>query len=153
MNAVEIEQAISELAEKPFDRQEFPFQFLEAFGNKETTLKRLRQGVSNKSDLGGVLQTNNIHIVTCAPGEVSVTLAALRSSPATAKGKARFILATDGETLEAEDLTSDDPAIACAYGDFPDHFGFFLPLAGITTVKQIRESAFDIKATGRLNRL
>ena len=27
------------------------------------------------------------------------------------------------------------------------------PLAGITTVKQIRENAFDIKATGRLNRL
>ena len=37
--------------------------------------------------------------------------------------------------------------------DFSDHFGFFLPLAGITTVKQIRENAFDIKATGRLNRL
>ena len=153
MNAVEIEQAISELAEKPFDRQEFPFQFLEAFGNKETTLKRLRQGVSNKSDLGGLLQTNNIHIATCAPGQTSATFAALRASPATAKGKARFILATDGETLESEDLTSDDPPIACAYPDFHDHFGFFLPLAGITTVKQIRESAFDIKATGRLNRL
>ena len=153
MNAVEIEQAISELAEKPFDGQEFAFQFLEAFGNKETTLKRLRQGVSNKSDLGGVLQTNNIHIATCAPGQVSATIIALRNSPATAKGKARFILATDGETLEAEDLTSDDPPIACAYPDFHDHFGFFLPLAGITTVKQIRESAFDIKATGRLNRL
>ncbi len=153
MNAVEIEQAISELAEKPFDRQEFPFQFLEAFGNKETTLKRLRQGVSNKSDLGGLLQTNNIHIATCAPGQTSATIAALRASPATAKGKARFILATDGETLEAEDLTSDDPPVACAYPDFHDHFGFFLPLAGITTVKQIRESAFDIKATGRLNRL
>ena len=153
MNAVEIEQAISELAEKPFDRQEFPFQFLEAFGNKATTLKRLRTGVSNKSDLGGVLQTNNIHIVTCATGQVSATIAALRDSPATAKGKARFILATDGETLEAEDLNSDDAPIACAYPDFHDHFGFFLPLAGITTVKQIRESAFDIKATGRLNRL
>ncbi|MDZ4094539.1 MAG: DNA methyltransferase [Paracoccaceae bacterium] len=153
MNAVEIEQAISELAEKPFDRQEFPFQFLEAFGNKDTTLKRLRTGVSNKSDLGGVLQTNNIHIATCAPGQTSATIAALRASPATARGKARFILATDGETLEAEDLTSDDPPVACAYPDFHDHFGFFLPLAGITTVKQIRESAFDIKATGRLNRL
>jgi len=153
MNAVEIEQAISELAEKPFDRQEFPFQFLEAFGNKETTLKRLRSGVSNKSDLGGVLQTNNIHIVACMPGQTSATLAALRTRSATTKGKARFILATDGETLEAEDLTSDDAPIACAYPDFHDHFGFFLPLAGITTVKQIRESAFDIKATGRLNRL
>lgn len=153
MNAVEIEQAISELAEKPFDRQEFPFQFLEAFGNKDTTLKRLRSGVSNKSDLGGVLQTNNIHIVTCDLGQTSATLADLRASPATARHKARFILATDGETLEAEDLTSDDPPVACTYPDFHDHFGFFLPLAGITTVKQIRESAFDIKATGRLNRL
>ena len=43
--------------------------------------------------------------------------------------------------------------VACAYADFPNHFGFFLPLAGITTVKQIRESSFDIRATGRLNRL
>jgi hypothetical protein len=153
MNAVEIEQAISDLAEKPFDRQEFPFQFLEAFGNKDATLKRLRSGHSNKSDLGGVLQTNNIHIATCDAGQVTATLAALRASPATARAKARFILATDGETLEAEDLTSDDPPVACAYTDFPDHFGFFLPLAGITTGKQIRESAFDIKATGRLNRL
>ena len=54
MNAVEIEEAISEFAEQPFDAQEFPFAFLEAFGNKATTLKRLRSGVSNKSDLGGV---------------------------------------------------------------------------------------------------
>jgi len=153
MNAVEIEQAVSELAEQPFDREEFPFQFLAAFGNKDTTLKRLRTGVSNKSDMGGVLQTNNIHIATCAPGQTHATLTALRASPATARQKARFILATDGETLEAEDLTADDPPVASAYPDFHNNFGFFLPLAGITTVKQIRESAFDIKATGRLNRL
>jgi hypothetical protein len=42
---------------------------------------------------------------------------------------------------------------ASAYRDFPDHFGFFLPLAGITTVEQISENAFDIRATSRLNRL
>ncbi len=34
MNAVEIEQAISELAKQPFDTGEFAFLFLEAFGNK-----------------------------------------------------------------------------------------------------------------------
>jgi hypothetical protein len=68
MNAVEIEEAISVLAEQPFDAQEFPFAFLEAFGNKETTIKRLRKGESNKSDLDGVLQTNNIHIAVTAPG-------------------------------------------------------------------------------------
>lgn len=153
MNAVEIEEAISALAEQPFDGGEFPFAFLQAFGNKETTIKRLRAGASNKSDLGGVLQTNNIHIVVCPPGEVTKTLAALKASPATVKAKARFILATDGVDLEAEDLESDDPPVACAYADFPDHFGFFLPLAGITTVKQVRESSFDIRATSRMNRL
>src|SRR4051812_5626174 len=68
MNAVEIEEAISALAELPFVAEEFPFAFLEAFGNKETTLKRLRKGDSNKSDMGGVLQTNNIHIAVSPPG-------------------------------------------------------------------------------------
>ena len=152
MNAVEIEEAISALAEQPFDAQEFPFSYLEAFGNKPTTIKRLRSGASNRSDLGGVLQTSNIHMVTCRPGEVTKTLAALKASPATAKAKARFILATDGADFEAEDLDSGE-TVDCPYQDFPDHFGFFLPLAGITTVKQVRESSFDIRATSRLNRL
>ena len=152
MNAVEIEEAISQLAEQPFDPAGFPFAFLEAFGNKETTLKKLRAGASNKSDLGGVLQTSNIHIKVCAEGQVTQTLTELKASPATTKGKAKFILATDGLALEAEDMATGE-TIACDYPDFPNHFGFFLSLAGISTVKQIRENAFDIRATGRLNRL
>lgn len=152
MNAVEIEEAVSILAGQDFDAAEFPFAFLQAFGNKATTIKRLRSGASNKSDLGGVLQTGNIHLAVAPPGEVSKTLAALKESPATARAKARLILATDGTDFEAEDLESGE-TVACAYQDFPDHFGFFLPLAGITTVKQVRESSFDIRATSRLNRL
>jgi hypothetical protein len=152
MNPVEIEEAVSALAERPFDPAEFPFAFLEAFGNKETTIKRLRKGESNKSDLGGVLQTNNIHIGVAKPGEVTKMLDALRTSPATTKGKAKFVLATDGDTFEAEDLVGGE-TVACAFPEFPNKFGFFLPLAGISAVKQIRENAFDIRATGRLNRL
>ncbi|MGB3405141.1 MAG: type IIL restriction-modification enzyme MmeI [Microcoleaceae cyanobacterium] len=155
MNAVEIEEAVSQLAQSPFDPEEFPFAFLEAFGNKSTTIKRLkskRSNSTNKSDLGGVLQRHNIHIKVCPEGEVTATLTALRESPATTKHKAKFILATDGKTLEAENIT-DGETIACDYPNVADHFGFFLMLAGITTVKQIRENAFDIKATGRLNRL
>ena len=153
MNAVEIEQAISDLAAQPFERAEFPFAFLEAFGNKATTIKKLRQGASNASDVsGGVLQRSNIHIATCAAGSVDDTLKALRESPKTATAKAKFILATDGDQFQAEDLASGE-IVSCAYADFPDHFGVFLPLAGITTVKQIRESTFDIRATSRLNKL
>ena len=153
MNAVEIEQAISDLALQPFDAAEFPFAFLAAFGNKDTTLRRLRAGNNNASDVpGGVLQRNNIHIAVCQPGTTGDGLHALRSSPATAKGKAKFILATDGQTLEAEDLTAGE-TIACDYPDFPDHFGFFLPLAGISTVKEIKDNPIDVRATGRLNKL
>ncbi len=153
MNAVEIEQAISDLALQPFDAAEFPFAFLAAFGNKDTTLRRLRAGNNNASDVpGGVLQRNNIHIAVCRPGTTGAGLHALRRSPATDKGKAKFILATDGQTLEAEDLTAGE-TIACDYPDFPDHFGFFLPLAGISTIKEIKDNPIDVRATGRLNKL
>lgn len=153
MNAVEIEQAISELAEQPFDAAEFPFAFLAAFGNKDTALKRLRAGNNNTSDVpGGVLQRSNIHIAACDVGIVSETFKALRASPATTKAKAKFILATDGQTLEAEELSSGE-TIACAYQDFPNYFGFFLPLAGISTIKEIKDNPIDVRATGRLNKL
>lgn len=152
MNAVEIEEAVSQLVEQPFDPEGFPFALLEAFGNKATTIKRLRAGATNKSDVGGVLQRNQIHLAVSEPGGVGEMLVALRESPATEKGKAKFILATDGESLEAEDRVGGE-TLACEYRQLPDHFGFFLTLAGISTVREVRENAFDIKATARLNRL
>ena len=159
MNAVEIEAALSDLALAPFDAAEFPFAFLAAFGNKDTTLKRLRSGNNNASDVSGtgvmnaVLQRSNIHIAVCEAGAVGDTLNALRASPATARARAKFILATDGQTLEAEALVGENETIACAYENFPDHFGFFLPLAGISTIKEIKDNPIDVRATGRLNKL
>ncbi len=109
MNAVEIEQAISDLAEQPFDAENFPYAFLEAFGNKETVIKRLKSGGENKSDVqNGVLQRNNIHIAVCKVGETNAILDALRASSATDKFKAKFILATDGVDFEAEDLNTGE---------------------------------------------
>ena len=153
MNAVEIESAISDLALEPFDAVEFPFVFLAAFGNKETALKRLRAGNNNASDVpGGVLLRSNIHIAACESGSVGETLKALRASPATTKAKAKFILATDGQTLEAEELITGE-TITCDYPDLPNHFGFLLPLAGISTIKEIKDNPIDVRATSRLNKL
>jgi hypothetical protein len=107
MNAVEIEEAVSSLAAAPFNAAEFPFQFLRAFGNKETTIKRLRSASTSDVE-GGVLQRNAIHIAVCAEGEVGETLAKLRASPKTAASKVKFILATDGVMLEAEEVNSGE---------------------------------------------
>ena len=153
MNAVEIEEARSRLAEQPFDAAEFPYAFLEAFGNKATTINRLRKRDSNKTDIeGAVLQHNNIHMAISPAGEVLKTLERLKNSPATTRQKAKYILATDGEYFQAEDIISGD-AIVCEYKDFPSYFGFFLPLAGISYTKEIKEVEMDIKASRRLNRL
>jgi hypothetical protein len=153
VNAVEIEEAISLLAEQPFVADAFPYAFLEAFGNKPTEIQRLTKGNSNKSDVdGAVLQAKNIHLAVSPEGDVLKTLHKLKTSPATVKHKAKFILATDGREFQAEDLASGE-TVVCDYADFPNHFGFFLPLAGISTVKQISENAFDIRATSRLNKL
>jgi hypothetical protein len=164
LNAVEIEEAVSKLVEEPFDAAEFSYAFLEAFGNKSATLQRLRsvgKNSTNKTDLTAhgihaVLQRNNIHIATCAtggPDAVSGLLKRLVDSPASSKHKAKFALATDGNTVHAECLNSEEPPLVCKFKELADHFGYFLELAGISTVRQIRENAFDIKATGRLNRL
>jgi hypothetical protein len=137
VNAVEIEEAISDLAAQPFDPAAFPYAFLEAFGNKPTTIKRLRSGASNKSDLGGVLQTNNIHMRPARR--------ARHANPSRAQGQPG-----DGQsqgqvhprhrrrrTWRPRTCQRRDGRLSLSR--LPNHFGFFLPLAGITTVKQIRD--------------
>ncbi|OLO08372.1 lactate dehydrogenase [Salinicola sp. MH3R3-1] len=152
MNAVEIEEAVSQLSTEPFDPEQFPFVFLAAFGNKEATIKRLRAGNTNKSDVGGVLQRNNIHIAIAEPGRTAEKLAELKASLMTERQKAKFILVTDGEQIEAEEIGSGE-ALACRYEELGNNFSFFLSLAGISTVREIKNNPIDIKATSRLNRL
>jgi hypothetical protein len=150
LNAVEIEEAISQLSEQPFDAANFPYAFLEAFGNKETTIKRLRAGATNKSDRGGVLQTGSIHIATCKVGLVTQTLRALKESPATTKAKAKFVLATDGVDFQAEELAGGE-TVACAYSDFP--ITSVSSYCWLVSLPSNKENSFDIRATSRMNRL
>ncbi|WP_317986156.1 type IIL restriction-modification enzyme MmeI [Xanthomonas oryzae] len=67
---------------------------------------------------------------------------ALRTSPRTLPDKANFIPATDGKTLEAADLIGGE-VLACDFKSFADHFGFFLELTGISTIKG---NSFEVRA-------
>lgn len=75
MNAVEIEQAISGLAEGPFDAEAFPYQFLESFGAKAATIKRLRSGNTNKDLFTATVEqmsdrgSSNTHEIITYAGE------------------------------------------------------------------------------------
>ena len=154
MNAVEIEEELLKLTGEPFDAAHSLFQFLLAFGHKDTTIRKLRSGNTNASDVtGGVLLRNHIHLAIANPGDVSAKLQELKASPKTISAKAKFVLATDGEMVEVEDLGSGDTK-ASPYSEMAAQcFGMLLPLAGITTVREIQNNPIDIRATGRLNRL
>ncbi|MFM9970620.1 MAG: type IIL restriction-modification enzyme MmeI [Burkholderiales bacterium] len=90
MNAAEIEAAISDVALQPFNPAQFPFAFLAAFGNKSTSLKRLRTGNNNGSNVSvGVPQRNNVHLTVCEADAIGETLKALRAGPATTKANAK----------------------------------------------------------------
>lgn len=156
VSPVEIEEALFEVAQAAFDPAEFPFQFLAAFGNNEVTLKRLRKvgaGGTNLSDIpGAVLQRNHVHLAVCEPGRVRETFEALKASSKNASYRIKLVLATDGESLEAEYLANGEP-LACPFSELAEQFGYFLPFAGITTIQQIKDNPIDVRATGRLNKL
>jgi hypothetical protein len=151
MNAVEIEDAIAKLSAEPYDRAQFSFQFLSAFGFKDTTIRKLR--ASSGTDIhGAVLLKPHIHLAVTDAGGTSAAVIALKQNPRTAKAKAKFVLATDGDFIEAEELATGE-ALACPFKELANHFGFFLPLAGISTVAEIKDNPIDIRATSRLNKL
>ena len=153
MNPVEIEETLSDFIKEPFDAIEFPFRFLACFGRKPNELKSLRAGTTNKSETKhAVLLRNTIHVCVCPQGEVNKHLDILRAAPETTQWKVKRTLSTDGQSVEAENINAGE-MFACDYENLADHFGFLLGLAGIATTAEIRNSAIDIKATGRLNRL
>src|SRR5699024_12609060 len=53
---------------------------------------------------------------------------------------------------DAEDLNTGE-TLATYFVDLATHFVFFLPLAGISTVREIKDNPIDVRATGRLNKL
>ena len=159
MKTTEIADAVQELTEKPFAPDDFAYDFLRAFGADDVTIKRLRTGNSNKSDvenavLPGGKTKLKVHILPAAPGAVDAAMEQLQNSAATIKHKARFLLATDGDTLQAIDLQGGaNDVLACTYTEFADRFAFFFPMVGISLTDEIKDSAIDIKATGRLDKL
>ena len=159
MNAVEIEEAVSKLAWEPFDPKTFPrCAPLSPFGNKPTTIAKLKSGASNASEVpGGVLQRSNIHLAVCAPGEVTRALAALKRRARRRKTRATRSSSswwTDGDTIEAEDLSSggrrDRRLSLCGLAQ---SFRLLSAARGHYHRRANRASIPSTRATGRLNRL
>jgi len=153
MNPTEIYDALSEIAAKPFNATEFPFEFALATDAAQAAVAKLRNGSTNKSDLpGGVLFNKKFHFAPALGGLVDVTLDLLKASRRNASAKPAILIATDGDTVAAHHPASGE-SLHCKFSEIGDHFGFFLPAAGKERYKAVEENPVDIKATGKLARL
>lgn len=153
MNVIEIEEALSELAQASFNPEAFIWEFMASYGAPKSTIARLQTGDGNTSDVpGGVIWRKWLHFKACQIGQTTQALDALESSKKVAKAKVRYILTTDGDEFAARDLASGE-SLFCDLSALGDHFGFFLPIAGIDRYQVADENPIDIKATGRLAKL
>lgn len=153
MNPAEIYDALAALAAKPYDPDEFPFDFALATDNTPATVAKLKGGTFNKSDLpGGVLMNQKFHFAPALPGMAAVTLDALRANKRTLKHKPAILIATDGVEIAAEHPKSGD-TLHCAYAELGDRFGFFLPAAGKERYRAAEENPVDVKVSGKLAKL
>lgn len=152
MNPTEIYEALAELAAKPYDPNQFPFDFAQATDNAPATIAKLRS-TYNKSDMpGGVLLNQKFHFAPALPGMTGVTLDALRASKRNLKHKPAILIATDGVEISAEHPKSGD-VLHGSFADLGERFGFFLPAAGKERYKAAEENPVDVKVAGKLAKL
>lgn len=153
MNPTEIFEALELISDKPFNAEEFPFEFAQATDVAQAAIAKLRNGSTNKSDQpGGVLVNKRFHFAPALAGMADVTLEALRNSKKTATAKPAILIATDGEMVAAEHRTSGD-TLHCRFDEIGDNFGFFLPAAGKERYQAAEENPIDVKATAKLAKL
>ena len=153
MNPTEIYEALANLASKPFDAAEFPFEFALATDNAPATIAKLKGGTYNKSDIpDGVLLNQKFHFSPALPGMSAACLDALRASKRNAKHRPAILIATDGQEIAAEHPKSGD-TLYCAFSELGDRFGFFLPAAGKERYRAAEENPVDVKVAGKLAKL
>lgn len=153
MNIAEIESSLRELVELPFDAGIFIYRFLEIYDAPKATITKLRQGTSGYPLLNGdILLKNKVFFRIAPEGQTASTVDALAADPLTKKHAPRFLIATDGEEVYAQDLKADQTC-DIPFDKLNDAFDFFLPLAGIERYEGVAENPADIKATARIAKL
>lgn len=151
MNIAEIESALRELVEKPFDPESFVFEFLRIYDAPKATVTKLRQAqAGDLLQTGEVVWKKKLWFQPTPKGKAAAAIDAMSADPG--KQAPRFLVATDGIEFYARD-TKSDLSIDPDFAKLNDAFDFFLPLANIERYEGVDENPADIKATARLAKL
>ena len=152
MNTTQIEKNLNDLV-KSFDKENFIYDLLVAYGISKTSITRLKKGDFNLSKIEGeVLYKKKVFFKEVATDKLFATIDELTKNEEDLKHNPRFVIVTDYKTLLAKDtrtgLTLDTPIL-----EINKRYDFFLPWAGQEKYQSKNENHADRKASYEMAKL
>lgn len=149
MNITQIEQNLKNLID-PFNKDEFIYDLLLAYGRPKASITRLKSGSLNLSKAEGEISwKKQLFFKEEYSADLHLTVSELVK---TIRNDQRFVIVTDYETLLAVDTKTLDK-LDIKLTDLPKHYDFFLPWAGMDKTQHQDENPADVKAAEKMAKL
>lgn len=152
MNSHEIEQNVKRIMEN-FSKENFPYDLLLAYGISKTSITRLKTGDFNLSKVEGeILYKKKIFFKQQRTDELLSSIESLAKEERIVKHSPRFAIVTDYNNLVAKDLKLGKN-LDISIKDLPNHYAFFLPLAGSEVYHSTNDNEADRNAAYKMAQL
>lgn len=152
MNSHEIEQNVKRIIEN-FSKENFVYDLLLAYGISKASITRLKSGDFNLSKAEGeMLYKKKIFFKQEKANQLLSILESLAKEERIAKHTPRFAIVTDYKHLVAKDLKLGKN-LDISIKDLPNHYAFFLPLAGSEVYHSTNDNEADRNAAYKMAQL
>lgn len=152
MNSHEIEQNVKRIIED-FSKENFLYDLLLAYGISKTSITRLKSGDFNLSKVEGeILYKKKIFFKPQPAEKLLSSIESLAKEERIVKHSPRFAVVTDYKNLVAKDLKLGKN-LDISIKDLPNHYAFFLPLAGSEVYHSSNDNEADRNAAYKMAQL
>ncbi|MCO5238296.1 MAG: hypothetical protein M9933_18725 [Chitinophagaceae bacterium] len=152
MNSQEIEQNVKRIIEN-FSKENFLYDLLLAYGISKTSITRLKSGDFNLSKVEGeILYKKKIFFKQQPTDKLLSAIENLAKEERIVKHSPRFAVVTDYKNLVAKDLKLGKN-LDISIKDLPNHYAFFLPLAGSEVYHSTNDNEADRNAAYKMAQL
>lgn len=152
MNSHEIEQNVKRIIEN-FSKENFLYDLLLAYGISKTSITRLKSGDFNLSKVEGeILYKKKIFFKQQPTDKLLSAIESFAKEERILKHSPRFAVVTDYKNLVAKDLKLGKN-LDISIKDLPNHYAFFLPLAGSEVYHSTNDNEADRNAAYKMAQL
>ena len=149
MTSHEIEQNLKRIIEN-FSPEDFLYDLLLAYGISKTSTTRLKSGDFNLSKMEGeILYKKKVFFKEEDADKLLSAIESIAKEERVLRHSPRFAIVTDYKNLVAKDLKLGKN-LDIAIKDLPNHYGFFLPLAGSEVYHSTNDNEADRNAAYKM---